>query len=94
MVLVQSIDHSKHFTTPAHSPMHTHIHTLMAEAANQGANCSSGAYSSGSRGFEPVIRLLDNLLYLLSYSHPFALCAALWTHIILCLTSKLDLDTP
>ena len=25
------------------SPIHTHIHTLLAEAAMQGANCSSGA---------------------------------------------------
>ena len=26
-----------------HSPIHAHIHTLMAEAAMQGADCSSGA---------------------------------------------------
>ena len=39
MAHFQSSAHSKHFyTTCQYSPIHTHIHTLMAEAAMQGAN--------------------------------------------------------
>ena len=41
IVLLQSTDHSKLYNTyPIHPFTHTHIHTLMAEAAMQGANCT------------------------------------------------------
>lgn len=55
----------------------TYIHTRMTEGAMEGANGSSGAIwgsvscssSRGNQGFEPVtVRLLDDPLYLLSYS--------------------------
>ena len=42
-MLFQSNEHSKCFTYLPQSPIHTHIHTLMVEAAMQGASCVSGA---------------------------------------------------
>ena len=60
-----------------HSHTHTHIHTLMEEAAMQGANCTSGAIwgsvscsrtlrhaaqpSPGELGFKPAARLIYSL---------------------------------
>ena len=48
------------------------IFTLMAGAAMQGANCSIWASASNWRTIEGIqtFRLLDDLLYLLSYSCP------------------------
>ena len=68
IVLFQSADRSKHFTTLVTvTYSHTHLHTLMPEAAMQGADCSSGEIW-GSVCCSRTPRHTSNHIHRLSYS--------------------------